>query len=359
MPQTRRRPELSRLNVLFCLLVVFIHTASHPVSVLDKLSWQYALVLIPQRLAFVAVPGFFLLSGVKLTLPRTRPQTLAAYWKGRARNILLPYLLAAAIYYLTFIKLGWFPFSLGDFARYLVTGSLSAPFYFLIALFQFILLAPLFQWLAQRWSPVLLLPFALGLTWISSMNLNAVLQLFVPSAAFPYADRVFTSYLFYYLAGCCIGVRYQDFLDLLADNRGLITALFAFFACADGGISLLAFSGRRGAPYLELVHTLYIISAILFLYTLAARTASPLPRWAAAIDRASFLVYLYHCLVITLFNDFAARFGMGRVSVLFVLRVLMVYSVTIGGAVLWQTLYAKLTRKRSPSPPQNRKEKFQ
>lgn len=68
-----RRPELSRLNVLFCLLVVFIHVASHPVSTLDPLSWQYALVLIPQRLAFVSVPGFFLLSGLKLTLPRTSP----------------------------------------------------------------------------------------------------------------------------------------------------------------------------------------------------------------------------------------------------------------------------------------------
>ena len=43
----------------------------------------------------------------------------------------------------------------------------------------------------------MLLPFALGLTWVSSMYFNAVLQLFVPGAVFPYGDRVFTTYLFY------------------------------------------------------------------------------------------------------------------------------------------------------------------
>ena len=43
----------------------------------------------------------------------------------------------------------------------------------------------------------MLLPFALGLTWVSSMYFNAVLQLFVPGAAFPYGDLVFTTYLIY------------------------------------------------------------------------------------------------------------------------------------------------------------------
>lgn len=273
-----RRPELSQLNVLFCLLVVFIHVASHPVSTLDKLSWQYALVLIPQRLAFVSVPGFFLLSGIKLTLPRSQHQTLYAYWRGRAKTLLLPYVLACGVYYLYFVFLHYFPPSLEDFVGYLIRGDLSGQFYFLIALIQFILLAPLFQALARRWSPTLLLPFALGITWLSSIYFNSILQLFLPGASFPYSDRVFTTYLVYYLAGCCIGRHYQRFLDLLRENQGLISALCLFFALADGSISLLAFSGRRSAPYLELVHTLYILSAILFFFGLACRRSSP-PRW--------------------------------------------------------------------------------
>ena len=341
MSLAKRKSELSWLNVWFCLLVVFIHAASQPVSVLDKLSWQYALVMIPQRLAFVAVPGFFLLSGVKLTLPRSRPQTIVSYWRGRCRSILLPYLLAVLVYYFTFVfLLRWFPFSWRELARYTVTGSLSAPFYFLIALFQFILLFPLFRWLARRWSAAVLLPFALGLTWVSSMYFNAVLQLFVPGAVFPYGDRVFTTYLFYYLAGCCIGAHYADFLKLLEQNRGLITALFLAFALADGWISWMAFSGRGSAPFLEIVHSLYIISAILFFYGLAQSCPSPLPRWAQAVDRASFLIYLYHCLVLTLFQTYAPRLGLTRTAPQFAGRMVVVYAVTIGACVLWQRLYA-------------------
>jgi len=331
-----RRPELSRLNILFCLLVVFIHTASHPVSTLDKLSWQYALVLIPQRLAFVSVFGFFLLSGVKLTLPRERRQTLGGYYKGRIKKLLPPYLLAAAVYYLYFVHIGWYTFSPAQFVRETALGTLSAPFYFLVALAQFILLAPLFSSLAKRWSPVLLLPFALGITWLSSMHFNSILHLFLPGATFPYPDRIFTSYLVYYLAGCCIGQHYQRFTALLADNRKFITALFLSFTAADGGISLLAFSGRRSAPYLEIIHTLYILSAILFLFDLAQRISTPLTRLERQLDHASYLIYLYHCLTIVIFNNTAAQQGITKIGTLFLLRLILVYSITISACVLWQ-----------------------
>lgn len=341
----QRLSELSRLNVLFCLLVVFIHVASHPVSTLDKLSWQYALVLILQRLAFVSVPGFFLLSGVKLTLPRSTPQTLGAYWGGRAKSLLLPYVLACGVYYLYFVSQSYFPFSLADFAGYVIRGDLSAQFYFLVALAQFILLAPLFRALARRWSPVLLLPLALGIMWMSSIYFNSILLLFSPTAHFPYSDRIFTSYLLYYLAGCCIGQHYQRFQAMLRENWGLVCAAAAFFALADGSISVLAFSGRRSAPFLELVHTLYICSAILFFYGLALKRTAPLPRLTARIDQASYLIYLYHCLVIVIFNNMAAKAGIVRVSTLFLLRILVVYSVTIGCCLLWQRAAALLPKK--------------
>ena len=50
MSQGTRKKELSLLNLLFCILVVLIHCLSQPVSVLDRSSWQYALVLCVQRL---------------------------------------------------------------------------------------------------------------------------------------------------------------------------------------------------------------------------------------------------------------------------------------------------------------------
>lgn len=346
MASTARKSELSALNVLFCLLVVFIHVASHPVSALDKMSLPYALILIAQRLSFVSVPGFFLLSGLKLTLPRSRTQSLGAFYKSRGKTLLLPYLFTSLIYYLVFVFwLKWFPFSLREFGVYLIRGGLSAQFYFLIALFQFIALAPLFRWLARRWSSVLLIPFSLGIMWLSSMYFNGVLQVFLPDVAFQYSDRIFTSYLAYYLTGCCIGEHYPQFRDFLVKNRGLIWTLFLFFAAANAGLSVLTFSGRRYIPYLEYIHTMYIFSAILALFDLALRLPSPLPRWVEKIDRVSFDIYLWHCLVITLFNTYAPRFGLVRVSTQFFARFIVTYSVTIAGCLLLKKLSNRLLKK--------------
>ena len=347
MASTQRRAELSVLNVLFCLLVVFIHVASHPVSTLDKMSWAYALVLAAQRLAFVSVPGFFLLSGVKLTLPRKKQPSLLAYYRGRAEHLLYPYVVTSLIYYLVFVYwLKWFPFSLKEFAIYLVRGGLSAQFYFLIALTQFIILTPLFRCLAHRWSPMLLIPFSVGIMWLSSMYFNGVLQVFLPDVTFRYSDRIFTSYLAYYMAGCCIGEHYPHFKEFVGKNRGLIWGLFVFFALSDAWLSVLTFSGRRYIPYLEHIHSMYIFSAILALFDLALHLPSPLPRIVTAIDRISFDIYLWHCLVITLFNHYAPQFGLTRVSVQFVVRFFITYGVTIGGCLFWQKLVGNPLRKK-------------
>ena len=66
---TSRRWELSLVNVAFCLGIVVFHCMSHPVTHLDKLSWQFALATVCQRLTCIGVPGFFFLSGLKFALP--------------------------------------------------------------------------------------------------------------------------------------------------------------------------------------------------------------------------------------------------------------------------------------------------
>lgn len=238
MSQGTRKKELSLLNLLFCILVVLIHCLSQPVSVLDHNSWQFALVLCVQRLAFVSVPGFFFLSGLKLTLFADRHRSLIKYWLGRVRTILLPYILAVAIYYLYFWTHNYFPFSLADFGGYLVRGDLSSHFYFVVALMQFVVLTPLFLWLARRFDPAILLPFALGLTWLSSLYLQPILSTILPGVEFPYGDRVFLSYLVYYLAGCCAGQAYPKFLALLEHNAPLIAVLAVVFAAWDAGRQL-------------------------------------------------------------------------------------------------------------------------
>ena len=75
-----------------------------------------------------------------LCLLYTSPPPLGRYWAKRWKGIFLPYLLAVAVYYVYFVSHGYFSFSLRDLAGYMIRGDLSSPFYFVIALAQFVLL---------------------------------------------------------------------------------------------------------------------------------------------------------------------------------------------------------------------------
>ena len=350
MAPNQRKTELPWLNLAFCAMVLWSHCSAHPITHLDHASWQYALVYLLQRLSYVSVYGFFLISGIKLTLPRSRQPSVGQYWLGRVKSIFLPYVLAVGLYYLWFSQyLKYFPLSWKDFWGYLVRGDLSSHFYFVIALAQFVALAPLLRWLTRRFSPAILLPFALGLTWLSAMHLADLLEVFWPGLHFRYGDRVFTTYLFYYLAGCYIGRRYEDFLAALRASRGLIWTLFALFSVGNLALCWLNYTGRRPVPFLEQVHMLYLLSAILACFLVATYLPKSMPRWLRKVDQASYLIYLYHCLVISWFDYQAAQHGGGRVVVLFALRLLVVYTATPLVCILWQSLRAALTARLSPA----------
>lgn len=337
MSHANRKTELPWLNVLFCAMVLWSHCCAHPLSTLDRGSWAFQVLYLLQRLSYVSVYGFFLLSGLKLTLPRKHETPPLAYYAKRMRSVFLPYVLAVLIYYLWFVVcLHYFPFSWADFAGYVVRGDLSSHFYFVVGLFQFVLLAPVLKWAVRHWSPALLLPFAMGVTWLSAFSLRPLLESLFPGLGFAYSDRVFTTYLFYYLAGCCIGQNYEGFLSAVRSAGGLIAGLFLVFTAADVYFPWRSLVQGWALSFLEPVHQLYLMSAILACFWAATRLPPALPNWLAKVDGASFLIYLYHCLAIFLFDYLAGRLGIHRVSALFFPRLVVVYGAVPLLCVGWQ-----------------------
>ena len=352
MSHANRKTELPWLNVLFCAMVLWSHCCAHPLSTLDRSSWAFQALYLLQRLSYVSVYGFFLLSGLKLTLPRRREAPPLDYYAKRMRSVFLPYVLAVLIYYLWFVVcLHYFHFSWADFAGYVVRGDLSSHFYFVVGLFQFVLLAPLLKWAVRHWSPALLLPFAMGVTWLSAFSLRPLLESIFPGLGFAYSDRVFTTYLFYYLAGCCIGQNYEGFLSAVRSAGGLIAGLFLVFTAADVYFPWRSLVQGWDLSFLEPIHQLYLMSAILACFWAATRLPPALPGWLAKVDGASFLIYLYHCLAIFLFDYLAGRLGVHRVSTLFFPRLVVVYGAVPLLCVAWQQCSAAVRARFRPKKP--------
>ena len=341
MASSSRKTELQWLNLAFCAMVLGSHCSAHPITHLQNDSWQFALVYLLQRLSFVSVYGFFLLSGIKLTLPRQDRPTVLQYYRRRIRTIFLPYLIAVIIYYCCFsLFLGAPMPSLEEFVATLLSGTLSSPFYFITALAQFILLMPLLRYLAEHNSPVFVLPLALGISWCSELYFEQFLQLFDPSIVFPYADRVFPTYLFYYLAGCYIGQRYQAFISLLKRNRSFLIGTFLFFAVSELILSYRSKVLHLWSPVWPIAHFLYLLAAISFCFLVAASIDRPLPKWLSCVERASFLVYLYHALAITLLDAALVGTPFHSVGFLYAIRLAVVYLVVPLICITWQQLYS-------------------
>lgn len=338
-----RKTELGWLNLAFCAMVLGSHCSGHPISTLDPQSWQFALVYLLQRLSFVSVYGFFLISGIKLTLPRGRRVGVWDYYRGRFKSIFLPYLLAVAVYYWWFCGLlGYFEPSARDFLGYLVRGDLISPFYFVTALLQFVLLMPLLRWVAEHISPALSLPLALAVSWMSELYFEQFLQLFDPDISFAYGDRVFTTYLFYYLAGCYIGQRYEEFVAVLRKNRYYVCGAFAVFACFDLWLSYRARVLGLWSPLWAMAHLTYLLAGIAFCFLAAASIRREMPRLLKRVDRAGYLIYLYHALAIDVLAKVLRWLGIGGVGVPYAIRIAVVFTLVPLACCLWQRVWGSL-----------------
>ena len=105
-----KKNEISALNVLFCLMVIFIHVTSAPITNLPPDTVTVKILFSIHRMCGVAVYGFVFLSGVKLFLKDTSKIEYSEYIIARLQKIYIPYLIVTVLYYLYEIILGFYVF---------------------------------------------------------------------------------------------------------------------------------------------------------------------------------------------------------------------------------------------------------
>lgn len=339
---TRKRyPELSLLSVIFCILVVFIHCSAEPVTMLERASWQYAAVFLPWRLSAFVVQGFIMLSGIKLFAGKTEGVSYLKYMAKRIYTVWLPYAVWVLLFYLWFLHHGYFGFSGVDIVKYILEGNLVGHFYFVIAIMQFYLLFPLWKIIVKKVPAVAAICASLMIMIVLSQGLPSIIGTLFHGEIFAYNDRVFTTYLFYFVCGCYIGANYESFRESLAKYRMAVGAFFVIIATLNGLLSLSFFRGTSllSSAVLDLMHTLYIVSAVFFFLMVSCAVCENrerLPRFLQSIDRASYIIYLSHPMFI-LYIDGYHLYKLESISQKYFIRLLFTYIACFGTCILYQS----------------------
>ena len=345
-----RKNDIVFLNIIFCMLVIFIHVASEVVSNMPKGTAFFKIIFSAHRLSSFVVQGFILLSGVKLFMHRGDGINYLKYYKTRLLRVYIPYVLWVVVYYIYFCANGYFEFSLSDLFFRIIYGDLSAHFYFVIILIQFDILAPLWMALFKRGNSAITVAFSLIITVICSQFLMPILTTLFPSIPNINFDNCALRYLVYWTAGCMIGRHYDKFQSYL--KRNILSICVAFLLCAVLNVALTLSTVGHFPIWLDFIHIMYCMSAILFFYMIAqafsgggALILKPL----SAIDKSSYTIYLSHCLILVIVNDKLTEAGVTALESRFYIRAAAVYGISVGVAFLWQlckTVFARLVKGR-------------
>lgn len=346
---SKRKSEISYLNVLLCLFVIFIHIISFAVSGFETGTLSYNLAMFPWRMVSFVVQGFILLSGVKLFLTGKDEKSHGEYLKSRIKGVILPYIFSYFIYYVFYFVVYDYPLDTAFILKHLVLGSLVCHFYFIPLLFQFDLLFPLWKKIINNLSPVIVIPFVLLFSLILQIYMPDMVRISFPNINFIYNDRIFTTYLAYWIIGCYIGKYYEKFEEIIKKNFTAICTFFGISFTLFLYYTYLAFNYITYIPFMNQVHDLYVLSVIIFLFSLFIKLPKTMPQFLSKLDSISYDVYLWHMLFVFFANFIIEKLSIQSNLLGFAIRSVCAYGLTITACFVLSKLKKKVTtNKKSP-----------
>ncbi|MBM7865187.1 acyltransferase family protein [Heliobacterium gestii] len=280
-------------------------------------------------LAKLAVPAFVFITGMVVLYNYYDQLDYPRFLWRRIQEILIPYL-AWTVFYSFYAgpppesAVSW----ARDLARNLLTGDGSYHLWFVVMIFQFYLLYPIFRWgfrhigeraaRSSRGLVALMSLLGIGylvLTWLSysvipnvgePLALSKVWQLFSD-----YRDRTFLFWFFYFILGGAAGLAVSRWRQWTTQALWWNGALFAvLFLWVTRQLVAGITEGAEGvimdvnvATSLRPSVALYSVSVIVLAYGLATRwrySGDPLSRVMHLLGRHSYGLYLAHAFTLDL-----------------------------------------------------------
>ena len=335
-----KKGEISFLNVILCLMVIFIHVTSAAIYNLSPTCGSVIVLYALYKFCGFAVYGFVFLSGMKLFLNKSGVVNLKSYYVSRFKKIYIPYILFTVIYYLFKIRFVFYDpsytFNMKDLLLYILNGNVECHLYFIIIIMQFYLLLPFWHYLTG-FKAKIVLPVAFIINVICAL----VFSFYV------FNDRIFTTYLFYWILGCFCGKYYERFKNFLAEKRKNIIWIYVIFCVLNIMLSYLSYTKILpvDAELMEIINILFCIASVIFFYKLSFKVYKWKifdNRFVNAISNASFEIYLSHILFVHMINrKLHFTKGLGVIDA-YIIRFVFVYIVGIAACLIYKKAISML-----------------
>lgn len=298
-----RLDGISWMNLISCMAVILIHCTSEFYYTGRETGMFFDALFVLRRLSSCAVYGFVFLSGMKLSLKP--PKTWGGFYLGRLKRVVMPYIIWTCIYYAVYCVYGRYTFGTGELARLILSGGVSAQFYFVIVIVQFYALMPLWTAAAKKLPASALIIFSAAVTVLSQRYINNIVRYAVPD--FSAGDRVFTSYLVFWVAGCVCGVHKERFFAAVKKYAVPLAGACVLLAAANCAAAYSAEIMQKSVPFGNELHLLYSFAVITA--GTAALNSARMPRLLKKVNAVTYSIFLAHCLVMYLIKYYMDAAG--------------------------------------------------
>ena len=374
----RKITEISVFEFFICIFVITIHLLSAGVDAFPKWSVPSIAFHSLTKLMTFAVPGFVFTSAIKLFYKYVdRKFSYPRFLAGRFLKVYIPYVIAVCIYYLVFVYAmhldGFNKFNMQELIGFIISGNISAQFYFVVLIVQLYLLMPLWILVSRVKSTAFgasLIAISLIITVLSRMFFPecayAVLT-FVKSSNLPFADlitiptlhelasytnKAFTSYLVFWIMGMYIGINYDRFWEKIISGKAIIYIGWFILAVSHCILSYMSFCGLTRYTYEPIIVVFFCFFSIfgfyIYTYNLTVSLENMGKGFLMSIANASYDIYLIHCLVISVMTYYLGHIEIENIMQRFLITAAVTYTFSIIFCVLQSTLKTniKLAHKR-------------
>ncbi len=325
--------ELNYFNAFACLCVILVHILSIGITNLDRTSIELFTVYIPWKFATYVVPAFLFSGAVKMAFSFEREDSnYFKYIFKRILKIYLPYCFWVVIYYLYFLAIGWVEKGFVPLLKYILIGDLSAQFYYVIIVMQFYFLQPLWKLIVKKIPFYVAIPTSALIT-VFMYRFETLLSYF--GINFEHRSRLFISYLVFWVIGLYVGKHYEKIKESILKNKfSVILALVPILLTVtlswwQHSKAIYIFDGDFLKLFTDIL-SIFVFFAISLL--IETKGSEIIKRPLTFIHKASFSVFLSHCLVLQVVTNVLKGLGITDTAVLILARAVACYTLPF---ILW------------------------